>query len=384
MGGIQTGNNETFLLMKIAPLPCHEKEKDKNCNSNNCYSNKCKLSHRKKYLFKKLLEKMLLDKELMLKGFNVRGSFYNTQTQNVLTENPVVFANQQNVNGLMWDPIYPTNINILEDGIYKVFSLVTTNTSAQFSFAVNGIPINYSTQGTNKGAGQLTLRTLLELRSGDILTLVNHTSFNGQVILSQEAGGIYQSISAILTIFKISPLIMPQIPQCNVNEYYEKCFKQFKNFLLENKCLQITGSPAYITTSSTNVEDVAVNNSFSYEINSIIKSMYHQQGNTDIVIERDGIYDIFSDIITNEPSQLTLFVNGSPDWSTVSGRDSGANRCIIRQIIKLNKGDVISVRNFASHSGTIHTSQNTGGTQIGHPVMFMAFLLCPFDECNNC
>jgi hypothetical protein len=389
MGGTQIGNNETFLLMKIAPLPSKEKEashiqnkcdKYDKCNKNN----KCKLSRRKKYLFKKLLEKMLLDKDLMLKGFNIRGTFYNTQSQSVLTESPVVFSNNQNVNGLLWDPINPTNINILEDGIYKVFSFVTTNTAAQFSFAVNGVPVSYATQGTNKGAGQLSLRSLLELKAGDVLTLINHTSSNGQITLSQEAGGLYQSMSALLTIFKISPLTIPQIPQCNSNEYYEKCFEQFKKFLLGNKCLQITGSSAYISCGSTNTENVPIYSSFSYEINETIKSVSHQQGTSEIVIERDGIYDIFSDIITDEPSQFTLFVNGTPDWSTVSGRDSGANRCLMRQFIKLSKGDIITVRNFASHSGVVHTSQNTGGSQIGHPVLFMAFLLCPFDECDNC
>ena len=185
MGGVHPSNNETFLLMKIAPLPC-----DKHCDKHSDKYSDCKkkLSRRKKYLFKKLLEKMLLDKDLMLKGFNIRGTFYNTLTQTIPTESAVVFSTTQNVNGLSWDPLNPSAINILEDGIYKVFSFITTNTSAQLSFAVNGIPIDYSTQGTNKGAGQLSLRTLLELKAGKKPEARKNRKFYKTCILTSKNG----------------------------------------------------------------------------------------------------------------------------------------------------------------------------------------------------
>jgi hypothetical protein len=70
VGGLQVGNNLTFLLLKIAALPNNEYK-----HIGETWNASC-LSRRKHYLFKKILEKMLCDKELMLKGFNVHGVFY--------------------------------------------------------------------------------------------------------------------------------------------------------------------------------------------------------------------------------------------------------------------------------------------------------------------
>lgn len=66
--------------------------------------------------------------------------------------------------------------------------------------------------------------------------------------------------------------------------------------------------------------------------------------------------------------------------STVNGRDSGANRVLMRQFVKLCKGDILEVRNYESYSGTLHTPLNSGGTIPGHPCFFMAFLLSPDND----
>lgn len=90
VGGVNKGNNETLLLMKIAPLPSKKDYKE--------WSLDC-LSKRKQYLFKKILDKMLCDKELVLKGFNVHGTFHSSKTQTVLTESNVIFDASSNVAG---------------------------------------------------------------------------------------------------------------------------------------------------------------------------------------------------------------------------------------------------------------------------------------------
>jgi hypothetical protein len=367
-GGLQKGNDVNFLLMKIAPYDtCELHDWNEEC-----------LSKRKRYLFKKLLDKMLLDKDLMLKGFNVRGTFYNTLAQDVLTENDVVFNANQVVNGLAWDPLAPSEVKILEDGVYKLFFLVNTNTAAQFALAVNGTPVPYTVQGTNRGAAQLTIRALLELNKNDIVTVKNHTSANGKVVISQEAGGKNMSVSALLTIFKIAPINKAvTMPECKLNEYHKKCFDLFRNYLLNQKWLQLAGSPAYLSVTSDVHQIVPVNGSFDWCTNILVKNVMHHQGTPTFKIEKDGVYDIFTDVITNEPSQLTLFVNGTPDYSTTFGRDSGASRCLMRQFIKLNRGDVLTIRNFESHAGSINTSINSGGNLVGQNALFMAFLLSP-------
>jgi hypothetical protein len=378
-GGSQVGNDLTFVLLKIAPLcpPVYD------CKNWEVFE-KC-LSKRKKCLFKKLLDKMLCDKELMLKGFNVRGTFYTKLQQSVLTETDVMFDNYSNVNGLTWNPSgsNPEQIKVCEDGVYKVFGLLTSNTAVQFALCVNGIPMEYTTQGTNRGAGQLTLRTLLELKKNDVITLRNHTSPNSHVIISQNAGGLISSISAILTVFKCAPLCKYVSKPCEIDcgEYYKCSYEKFKNYLLCNDKLQIAGSGAYGSYTSATHQTVHVGTAFDWNNNVINYNLMHQPGTQDVIIERDGVYDMFADIITDEPAQLTIFINNTPDLSTVFGRDSGATRCLIRQFVKLNKGDVVSVRNYESSSGTLNTSINPGGNLVGQSALFLLFMLSP--NCEN-
>ena len=373
-GGLQVGNNLTFLLMKISALSNEEHHKIMNTWDCSC------LSRKKLHLYKKLLEKMLLDKDLMLKGFNVHGSFFSQTGQTILTEANVVWDKYLNVAGLNWAASNPDQIQILEDGIYKVFFVGNTSTAVQFTLCVNGVPYDPSTQGSDKGASQISTRTLLELRKGDNLTVKNHTSTNGQITITTNAGGFQQNVNVLCTIFKIAPLTIPQIVPCKLNDYHKKCYEKFRNFLLTNKCLQITGSPCYSSSCSSHIQTIPVNQSVNFEVNTLQKDIIHIQGTSEFIIEKDGIYDIFADIITQQTSQITLFVNGTPDLNTVFGKDTGATRTLMRQFIKLYKGDCLTIRNYESHQGDITSISNSGGELVGYPAAFMLFKLANIEE----
>jgi hypothetical protein len=365
-GGVQVGNGNTFLLLKVgareAPKPsCEWKEEEH--------------SKKKHYLFCKILEKMLCDKELMLQGFRTHGTFYNTVTQVVNTEANVVFSNQANVSGFTWNGA--DEIKIQEDGVYKVFFMATTNTSAQIAFSVNGVPLDFTIQGTNRGAGQISTRALLELKKDDVLTVKNHTSANGSLVLSEYAGGSKPALSALLTIFKIAPNKGCCPPMVKLNKYHAKCYEHFKSFLLTKKYLQIAGTQAYSSVTNAHHEPVAVGAAIDWAHIVMERNIVHVQGSDTFRIEEDGIYDIFGDVITNEPAQLTIFVNGTPDLSTIAGRDSGAARTLIRQFIELRRGDIVTVRNFESHIFTVNTSVNAGGELVGQNCQFMLFKLSP-------
>ena len=373
-GGLITANDLVTLLVKIAPLTTPKE---------NCHELKC-LSHKKLRLFKKLTKKLVWDCELMPKGFNVTGSFYNVNEQVVNTESDVVFNALQNVNGLQWNPTStnPEQIKVLEDGVYKVFFMCNTNTPAQLTICVNGVPDENTTTGSNRGAGQISLRGILSLKKNDVLTVRNHTSANGSIVISKNAGGDEMSVSAILTVFKIANLTRPQIKpvDCKVEKKFNCYYEQFRNYLLCKDWLQINGSDAYLSLVGTSPQEVPINDALSYSTNAIIKNMTHQQGRSYSVIEKSGIYDLFIDNITDEAAQWTLFVNGTPDLSAVFGRDSGAARTLMRQFVKLNKGDSIEVRNYTAHAGTIGTSVNPGGSYVGNNKQFMLFLLTPSCE----
>jgi hypothetical protein len=366
VGGLNAGNDNTFLLLKIAPLrqpkaSCEWKDEEH--------------SKKKVYLFHKILEKMLCDKDLMLQGFRTGGSFYSTKTQNVATESNVVFAKQEHVANLVWNGA--DEVKVLEDGVYKCFFVATTNTQVQLCFAVNGVPVDNTIQGINKGACQITIRTLLELKKDDVLTVKNHTSVNGSIVLSEYAGGVKESISALLSVFKVSANKACCPPVVKLNKYHSLCFEQFKNYLLKKKYLQIAGASALISTTNAHHESLTVGQALDWSHTILDQNVWHIQGKETFKIEEDGIYDIFADIITNEPSQFALFINGTPDLSTVSGRDSGGTRCLMRQLVELHRGDVISVRNFESHTTIINTSINAGGELVGQNAQFMFFKLAP-------
>jgi len=376
-GGLVEANDIVIILVKVAPLTTPKENWDEL---------KC-LSHKKLKLFKNLTKKLVADSELMVKGFNVTGTFSNTIEQIINTESDIVFGSFQNVNGLQWNPSNsnPEQVKVLEDGIYKLFFVCNTHTPAQFSICVNGIPDETTTTGSNKGASQISLRCILTLKKDDIITIRNHISANGSITISANAGGFQPTVNVLLTVFKIANITRPEIipVDCKIEKKFHCYYEQYRNYLLCKKWLQIDGSKAYLDMVGSSPQKVNINNALSFSTNTLIKNMVHQQGKSYLTIEKSGIYDIFVDTITNEPDQWTLFINGNPDLSTVFGRESGAARTIMRQFIKLNKDDVVEVRNYQSHSGTITSSINPGGSSIGNNKQFMLFLLTPTCDDDN-
>lgn len=370
-GGLVASKNMSFCMMKYAPLcPAQENHEELKC-----------LNHKKVRLFKKLTKKLLTDKELMMKGFNVLGSFYNVNSQTVLVEGDVVFSAFQNVQGLVWNPtsVNPEQIQILEDGYYNLFFLATCTTQSQFAFAVNNVAIDATTQGLSKGSGQNTNSTVLLLKQGDILTVRNHTSANGTIVLSDHAGGKYQSMSCILNIYKCALLNYPTVKPVDpkVEKRFECYYEKFRNYLLCKKWLQIDGLSTYLVTESSCNQTLMPNDHFHWDENYLINNMYHQPGNNLVVIEKSGIYYFLVDILTDEPQQYALKVNNVVNTSTIFGRDSGASKCVLRQTLNLSKGDSVSVVNYESTTALIHCPANAGGDFVSQNRQLVAVLLTP-------
>ena len=373
IGGMQDTADTTFLLMKIAP-GCEE-VKDRGCDE------MYKLTRHEKTMYKKLLGDMIYDKDLMLKGFNVHGSFFQTGPQTINVESPVVYDNSQNVVGLEYLPA-TGEVRVSEDGVYKVFFLIASSIACQFTIFVNGAPVPSTTNGTNRGAGQLTVRALLALKKDDVISVRNHTSAETIILTGGTVGGKLLSIDAALTVFKVAPLTMPMIDPARWCKVNTECwnYKAFRQYLLLKKYLQIDGAQAYFSVSTATPQEVQIGEPFDFAFNQIVPyRAHHQQGTPQITIHRDGIYDIFADVISNQPAQLTVFVNNVPDVNTTFGRYSAGNRCYVRQFMKLRCGDVLTLRNYESMLGRIITAANPGGTEVGQVAMFMAFRLSAID-----
>ena len=379
IGGIQPSVNVAFLLHKVAPLP----------NQLHCadYNEKC-LNEKKLCLFKKLKHMLIDDPILMLKGFNTTGSFFNYDNQVVTPENPFIFTNHSNVNNLTFVN-NTSNIIINEDGIYKIFFLVSTTTSAQVAFFVNDIPLPETVNGTNKGAGQLTIRKLVSLKKGDVFSVRNHTSGNS-ITLNPNPGGHLSSINLLLTIYKASPtldklMILDDYEKCTEYHKYDECDKyqklyhDFKQFLLHKRYFNLTGSKGYISVYGATKDILVLGESLRWNTDNLKRNIKHVQGEQELIIEHNGLYDIFADVITDQPAQFTLFINGIEDSTTTMGRDSGGNRTLVRQLVKLNKNDVITLRNWKSNVNPISTSVNPGGNFISQSYSLMVYQL--FNDC---
>jgi len=150
-------------------------------------------------------------------------------------------------------------------------------------------------------------------------------------------------------------------------------YPKFKNWLVCDRDLAVAGSAAYINICDSTKQTVAQNAPFYLSTKALEHDISFVQGSYDVKIEQSGVYDIFATVATNEPLQLTVFVNGVGVSTTNFGRDSGASRCYVRQFIALKCGDVVSVNNFLTASPTINTVSSGNGQYLSNNVGFALF-----------
>jgi len=276
----------------------------------------------------------------------------------------------------MWDISNPTQIVITEDGVYKLFFCANLALPSQFCFTVNGVPVDYSIQGINKGSTQGSTRIILKLLKNDVVTLINHTSANSSMRLTDYAGGTENTIAAILTMFKIAPHTNPTCAEPPCNKHFKKCYEQFKQYLLHRKDLNIIGSENYVAVASNDTQLIPLGQPVTFWHNNVVRNVKHIQGTPGMTIEKDGVYDLFFDALTDEPAQYSLYRNNVIEPNVIFGGDSAATRVIMRQIMEFKKGDVIEILNHSSHAGTLSGSINSGGQLVAQNFLFIAFRLC--------
>ena len=373
VGGTQAGNPGVFLLLNIGPLNPATISSD--------FDIEC-LSRKEKKLFRKIKQRLIDDAGLMVRGFNVTGDFYTQTVQNIPIEGDVQWDNYVNTNNITWNSTAPQNINIMEDGYYKLFAILNVDVPAQISFCINNIPNEDTTQGIDK-PGQLSLRTIKALRKGDVVTVRNHTSATPFNLVAQ-AGGTQNDNAASFVIFKCGvldetpPVQDSKLSYCK-KHYYKNVYPLLVNYLLCQPELMIIGTKSYISIMSDTRQDIELNQPVEWNITTINKNLYHRTGTTSATIEISGIYDLSFDILTDQAAQCTLFINGIPNPACIFGRTSGAARLLGKSLVLLNSGDVVSIVNYSSNAGTIVTALNSGGINVDKNRTFVLILLTPLD-----
>jgi len=259
------------------------------------------------------------------------------------------------------------DVKIRKSGVYLMLFIIGTVQASQFTVFINNIPNETTTAGTNKGAGQLMLRQTLSLNKGDIVSVKNHTSSIGTVTVNQNAGGLDPGVNAEFILFKIAPPIESTKSQYHHSELSKSdmcLYDEFKFFLLKNKHLTPAGSDAYFRVFSINPQIIATESAVLWKLNGIMLNAKHTQGMTDVIVCKDGIYNLQFDCIADRPSQFTLFVNGKANISTTTGTGSGAGQCFMAQLVALHKGDVLQIVNHRSAMNPITTLINAGGDEV--------------------
>jgi hypothetical protein len=406
VGGFDPGANVELVIEKIAPYPekkdeckCenykentdHKDHKDhkehKECrdhkdhkNHNDCESNK--KHHYLKKKFDIIKKWMKCDPSLILQGVDVYGSFYSTIAQNVAVDNSVLFDKNQNVNGLT-HTLGSGDITVSKDGIYVFVFIVNTAQACQFTLFVNGVPNQSTTAGINKGANVLQLRQQLELKAGDVISVKNHVSAVGTVIINQNAGGTLTGNNVELIVSRICVASSlqdncPVEPACVLEK--DCRYKLFKEYLLEDKCLELKGCESYYLVDSTALQKINLEDPVYWNYDSVTYKTYFKTGESTVKVLENGIYYLHFDLQAKTPSQFTIYVNGVPDQSTITGIDSGSGQVSIRQLLELHKGDVLSVKNHSSFLNPVITVMNPGGSNPGINAVFFGQRFGPIQK----
>jgi len=222
----------------------------------------------------------------------------------------------------------------------------------------------------------------MTLKAGDVLTVRNHSSNIGTVQITVNAGGLNAGVSALFIVFKIAPICKPCIKPlpCKMEKALECLYPKFKNYLLCQCELAVAGSSAYIDIANSCNQVVAKTQPFYWTTESENKNMLYKTGDTTVEVVESGVYNIFVEIAVNEPVQISIAVNGVPVPSTIFGRDSGAARVNLRQLLSLNKGDKVSVINNLSASPDVKTVLSGNGMYVSQNAlisMFKMHSICP-------
>lgn len=353
IGGSVPGANIELVVRKISPLckPCPEK---------------CHIPHHLKCKFEKIAKKMACDCDLLVKGSDSYGSYFSTVAQVVSLEAPVLFTDQINVynSSISTDK---STVTVDKDGAYLFGFLMNSNEFCEFTIFVNGVPDLSTTAGINKGANNLFLRQILNLKKGDKLSVVNHTSAAGNVNINPTAGGRINGVSAVFYLIKIA-VTYPKVPQCE--NVCEELYQKFRAYLLEHCEYMIEGA-SFLDVYSTVAQSVPLESSPVYQLLNNERDFEFVQGKTKACVKDDGFYTFAYDSFDVQPSQYSLYVNGSIVPSAISGTESGAGQCSIRQLVRLCKGDEVEMRNHQSAIGTVTTAINSGGLNVARNLSFV-------------
>jgi len=393
-GGLIESTNAEIVLQKISPnienmkksekIVAHIAEKHKN------------IYKRKQHLFEEIKEKMKSDSELCINiEHETFGCFWRSNPQTIDVEKAIIFDNHQNLKNVE-HTLGTSDVIVKKSGMYMLVFQIGTTKASQWTVFINGIANNTTTGGINKGAGQLLLRQTLSLNEKDVISIRNHTSAVGSVDISQNAGGKETGNDAIFILYRIS-MLESELNKlsCYNRKIYEYIddeidsgsgsdsdndsdsgsdnleYKLFKHYLFKNKFnLTITGLLSYGKLFGQDPQTINVDAPVIFYEKQNIYNLAFISGKAEVMILIDGVYKIIFDSETTTPVQWTVSVNSIPNTTTTCGNDSGAGQSLLRQVLNLKKGDILTIINHTSFMGSVELVQTAGGTEPSNNISF--------------
>lgn len=97
----------------------------------------------------------------------------------------------------------------------------------------------------------------------------------------------------------------------------------------------------------------------------ITSGITHQPDSSTITFNTGGIYEFNYTVYSRQGNQWTLFLNNTPLPSSTYGNDSGNSQTVGILIVRVNQGDVLTLRNHTSTPNHVDVVPSAGGTQPG-------------------
>jgi hypothetical protein len=107
---------------------------------------------------------------------------------------------------------------------------------------------------------------------------------------------------------------------------------------------------------------VAIEGAVLFDSNGPLSGFTHTTGSASITVGSTGHYLVDFSISGTEPSQFSLFDNGSPVAGTTYGSGAGTQQDGGQVIVSLADGDVLTLVNYSS-GAAVGLASDIGGTQ---------------------
>jgi hypothetical protein len=138
--------------------------------------------------------------------------------------------------------------------------------------------------------------------------------------------------------------------ECKLTKKMERLYCKFLWRLRREPCLFVNGSDAHASMFSTTVHTVNVGDTIPMDNSQDLQNITFNPLNNSLVVQRAGVYYYNYYISFDQPCQIAVFVNDVLLPSTVTGNNSGANPTSGGQLLFLNVGDKVDIRNWKSNS----------------------------------